>query len=154
MKDKWRFGTACCLIRTHVEGSVRLEYKGESDVGLWVFVLTSGVLWQSGWQLSSRRNFHTNEGVCKLEAVDCMWRGICLICPHTDLFLPCLFALSQVSWFTYLPTYLFPTYLLTYWLTYLLLFLTYLFNYSYLLNYLPTYLLIYLLSYLPIYLLT
>jgi hypothetical protein len=44
VRDKWRFGTAYCLIRTHAESSVRLHYKGESDVGLWVFVLTSGAL--------------------------------------------------------------------------------------------------------------
>jgi hypothetical protein len=43
-KDKWRFGIVCCLIRTHAEGSVRLDYKGDPDVGLWVFVLTSVVL--------------------------------------------------------------------------------------------------------------
>jgi hypothetical protein len=29
--------TTFCLIRTHAEGSVRVDYKGESDVGRWVW---------------------------------------------------------------------------------------------------------------------
>ena len=37
----------CCLIRTYAEGSARLDYKGETDEVLWVFVLTSGALFRS-----------------------------------------------------------------------------------------------------------